>query len=276
MVTAVESEFGLPDKKIREYDSQFKGRKGNEFKKLIIWASSRVGINPGLLAANALAETNRNTYLSKNKVNSYFGPGVDDFYQERGRIGKKVPAIEDIRWDKTTVVTHYNDAKKKRLVKSIWFNTGKDALLANAVYLKYHEEFLRDAAKRAHKSFDSLSLETRFALTRYAVRSGVGNGKVRLLEALKGSDILVRRPGKLDSKRAATIHTVQAIHLSKNIFRISLQPRPPQPRLRPQPRPRPIVTPRPRPMRRGKKTLDDFNPNFITKTRKEKTKVNMT
>ena len=207
---------------------QFWGKSGKKFKSLIEQAAKKVDLNPGLLAATMLAETgNRNDYLTKNKVSSY-RIGVDDFYDRRHAIAQRVPVYAKVGWDRNQKpAEHYNDAKKPRIVKTIKFNSGPDALLASAVYLKYGAVRLREEASKLGRDFFKLPLETRWALIRMAFNAGVGGAIKRLIRALKGEDILVRKnfPRKAyQTDRNATIHTARALHLSEWIFGVSMKP----------------------------------------------------
>jgi WXG100 family type VII secretion target len=217
---AASPNLGVSDKQITSYDWAFRGKRGEEFKQTIEWAAKEVGINPGLLAANVIAETSRDDYLVKGKVDSFL-IGTDDFYDKRNDISNKVPAYSKIGWDKTqTPVIDTNE--NGRQVKTIYFNSGKDALLASAVYLKHDEEVLRQEAAKNGKDFDKLPVETRFALTRLAFNAGLGRAKKNLLEALDGQDILVHTSKKKEGpQRKATIHTAQAMHLSETIFGVT-------------------------------------------------------
>lgn len=210
--------------------TKFWGKSGKRFKTLVERAAKQVDINPGLLASTLLAEEpDRRHYLTNEKVSSY-RIGVDDFYKERERIRRRVPAYRKIGWDeRQTPVVHLNDARKPREVATIFFDSGPDALLASAVYLKYGETLLREWAAQRGEDFHKLPIEIRFALTRIAFAGGVGTAKNRLERVLDGGDILVRKnlPSKIyQTDRNATIRTAQALHLSEWIFRVPAQSAP--------------------------------------------------
>ena len=201
----------------------FRGAGGRHFRQLVDDAARKVDINPGLLAAALIGETGTIAdYLSTGKVGSY-RTGVDDFYAMRAILAKNVPAYADIGWDKKQKpAVHLNDAKDRpREVQSIWFDSGADALLATAVYLKYGEVRLRDDAKKLGGDFDALPVETRFALVRMSMAAGRAGAASRLAKALKGQDVLVRDytdPVIYHTNRNATIRAAEAMFLSGWIF----------------------------------------------------------
>jgi hypothetical protein len=201
-----------------------------------------------------MAETRRpKSYLSSEKVKSYH-IGTDDFYEGRASIKARVPAYGKVKWDKNqTPVEHDNDSvscKKKakaeaegnkteydkyskncRKVKTIWFDSGSDGVLATAVYVKSKEVRLREIAAEWKKDFDSLPLATRLALTRIAMAAGTAGATPFLKDALKGGDIFVRKAilvREYQTKRNATVRTAQAMHLSDWIFGIPVASAPVQ------------------------------------------------
>jgi len=240
---------------VAERDSQFWGKTGQKFKELVEWAATEVDINPGFLAAVLLAEWDQSsTYMSGGEVRSFLS-GTDDFFEARAQLAANVPAFSKVHFDVTKKTTNINE--HGRVVTTIPFNSGKDATLATAVYLKYAEIKLRKGMKKNGGDFDSLPAETRFALVRIAMAAGhggidtdgtlirfkkkndqwvaVGKGETggvlvgvatRLERVLKGQDILIRvnepRGEPTQSAhitdRNATILAAQALHLSDWIF----------------------------------------------------------
>src|SRR5262245_38699690 len=202
----------------------FVGKSGKRLKKLVEDAATDVDLNPGLLGTIMMAETRRpQSYLSSEKASSYH-IGADDFYEGRAAIKARVPAYAKVKWDKSQKPSeHLNDAKKPRLVKTILFDSGPDAVLATAVYLKFREVRLREIAADSGEDFDSLPLATRFALTRMAMAAGTAGATPYLNDALKGKDIFVREAIPVrayQTKRNATVRTAQAMHLSDWVFGI--------------------------------------------------------
>lgn len=201
----------------------FRGAAGKRFEQLVETAAQTVGLNAGLIAAALIGETgSAAAYLRSGKVDSYL-VGVDDFFALRGVLAKNVPAYAQIRWDKKqNPEVHLNDArKKKREVQTIFFDSGADALLATAVYLKYAEVRLRDDAGKLGGDFDALPIETRFALIRMSMAAGRAGAAKRLAKALKGKDILVRdwTPPKIyKTDRNATVRAAEALFLSGWVF----------------------------------------------------------
>jgi hypothetical protein len=213
------SQISVNKKKIEQYDYYFKGQIGEKFKKLIEWAANEVQINPGLLAVNLMAETSRTDYLTTNKVSSFI-IGTDDFYDKRFELEKQILAYSKIFWDKKNITINTNENGRK--VKSVFFQSGRHATLASAVYLKHGEIVLRQFATSINGNFDILPVETRFMLTRLAFNLGHNGANKELKLALKGRDILIRKPmKKAGPRRIATIRAIQAIHLSNTIFGIN-------------------------------------------------------
>jgi subtilisin family serine protease len=207
-------------------DRFFWGSSGKRFKQLVEDCARDTDLNPGLLGTIMMAETRDPfSYLSSDKIDSYY-IGIDDFYEARAAIAKRVPAYAKVGWDKTqTPRTHLNDAITPREVKSIDLDSGRDGALAIAVYIKFHEVRLREIAKDNRGDFDALSAETRFALTRAAMAAGTGGATKLLTDALAGKDIMVRKaiPVKIyQTQRNATVRAAQALHLSDWIFGIKL------------------------------------------------------
>jgi V8-like Glu-specific endopeptidase len=226
---------------VASHDRFFWGKSGKRLRQLVADAAREVDLNPGLLGTIMMAETRSpGTYLSSAKVSSYH-IGTDDFYEGRAAIKARVPAYAKVRWDKSQVPeSHPNDAKTNpRTVKTIQFDSGPDAVLATAVYVKFYEVRLREIARERGGDFDSLPLEARFALTRMAMAAGAKGAQPRLEQALAGKDIMVRKPIKVvayQTQRNATVRTAQALHLSEWIFGIPLVPAPsPAPTPAPQP-----------------------------------------
>lgn len=215
-----------------DLDRFYWGSNGQVLRRLVENAAKQVGLNPGLLGAVIMAETRSPiSYLTKDKVSSYL-VGTDDFYEARAAIASRVPAYSKVHWDKNqTPQTHLNDATTPREVKTILFDSGPDALLATAVYLKFRETRLREIAKSMKADFDALPLATQIALTRIAMAAGTAGATPALQEALAQKDIFVRKniPVRIyQTRRNATVRTAQAIHLSEWIFGIPVQ-QPPGP-----------------------------------------------
>jgi hypothetical protein len=216
-------DLGVTAKQVGAYDWAFTKERGERFRALVEWAAKEVGLNPGLVAENLIAEARRDVYLSKGPATSY-NVGADDFYAKRRDIEAKVSAYKKVRWDPATKRAHDNDAKRPRKVVTVDFKSGPAALLGNAVYVKHGEEVLRTAAKAAGKDFDALPVEVRFALVRIAMNAGHGRALKNLTDALEGREVLIRKPMKVAGpQRNATIHAARAMHLSKSVFGVALR-----------------------------------------------------
>ena len=213
---------------VADIDRFYWGSSGKKLKQLVEKSAKEVDLNPGLLGTIIMAETRSpQSYLTSGKVSSYL-VGTDDFYEGRAAIAARVPAYSKVHWDKTqTPSSHLNDATTPREVKSILFDSGPDALLGTAVYIKFREVRLREISKSMNGDFDKLPVEIRFALARMAMAGGTAGVTPTLKDALDGKDILVRKaiPVRIyQTKRNATVRTAQAMHLSEWIFGIPLTP----------------------------------------------------
>jgi phosphatidylserine/phosphatidylglycerophosphate/cardiolipin synthase-like enzyme/monoamine oxidase/subtilisin family serine protease len=226
--SAENTALAVSGEEVADHDRFFWGNSGKRLKELVEDAAKEVDLNPGLLGVIMMAETRRpQSYLSSEKVSSYL-IGTDDFYEGRTAIAARVPAYAKVKWDKNqTPFIHYNDARTPREVKDILFDSGPDAVLATAVYVKFREVRLREVAAELKGDFDHLPLETRFALARMAMAAGTAGVTPLLRDALAGKDILIRKAIPVEiyqTQRNATVRTAQAIHLSDWIFGNRLAP----------------------------------------------------
>jgi subtilisin family serine protease len=157
---------------VAERDQQFWGTTGKKFRDLVEWAAGEVDINPGLLGAVLLAEVDTSsTYLSPGEIVTFLS-GTDDFFEERAQLKANVPAFSQVHFDATKKTINTNE--NGRDVTTIPFNSGKDAALATAVYLKNGEIKLRAGAQKNGGDFDKFPIQTQFALTRIAMAAGHG------------------------------------------------------------------------------------------------------
>jgi len=258
---SVDNDLAVHGKFVAERDPQFWGVNGRIFRDVVRSVAEEVDLNPGFLSAVLLAEVGSAApYLKTGPVSSFF-TGTDDFFAQRERLKKHVPAFANVHFDKTKIHENINETGRK--VKSILFDTGKDAARATAVYLAYARLKLQAAAKTNGGDFDTLPVQVQFALMRIAMAAGHGGielngnfvwflkkgGKSKQVKAgtkgavlvgvarwvdrvLKGEDIFIRdwtgrtfpSTAKATS-RNATILVAQALHLSDWHFGISLVPR---------------------------------------------------
>src|SRR5262245_47193892 len=79
------------------FDSTFAGRRGVDFAARVDRVARLVGLDPGLLATNLLAEIqDRAVWMSPAPLQSHT-VGVDYWHDERTRIRRAVPAAASIR-----------------------------------------------------------------------------------------------------------------------------------------------------------------------------------
>jgi hypothetical protein len=202
---------------LTEYDSAFQGTLGQQLKELVSWAANEVDLNSGLVAVNAAVEVDRpkEVYLRAGPVSS-FEIGVDDYYDKRVDIARKVPAHSNVRWDPSRVEVNINE--QGREVRTVWFATGRDALLASAVYLKHGEVVLSTAATNSGNDTSLLPVLVRYMLIRLAFNAGHAAALKYLQSALAGENILVWGPRRTGPRWSATLHAAQALHVSEAIF----------------------------------------------------------
>ena len=255
---SVDNDLAVQGKFVAERDPQFWGTNGKAFRDIVRSVAAEVDLNPGFLSAVLLAEVGSAApYLKTGPVFSFF-TGTDDFFAQRERLKAHVQAFSNVHFDKTKIFESINENGRK--VKSIFFDTGKDAARATAVYLAYARLKLQAAAKTNGGNFDVLPVQVQFALMRIAMAAGHGgielngnfvwflkkDGKSLQVKAgtkgavlvgvarwlyrvLKGEDIFVRDwtgrtfPSTVKAtSRNATILVAQALHLSDWHFGIPL------------------------------------------------------
>ena len=225
---------------IEMYDSYFTGPKGALLKSRIEKAARQVQINPGLLAASLFAEDARSSYTQQSGEVDGWTIGTDDYKEREARLHREIPASTTIK--PTRYASQTNE--QGREIKEVPVFKAADATLASAVYLKDSENSVRKALHEMGGEFDFLPVEERFALTRFALNAGSGAMRKQLVEFLgltlqRGNKYLHNATGReflgftsgtlkngveqFDSRhprRAATVHTAQAIHLSQKIFNV--------------------------------------------------------
>jgi hypothetical protein len=233
-------DLGTNPATVQMYDSYFAGKDGPLLKARIEDAARQVGVNPGLLAASLFAEFSPGYYARPNgqEVEGWL-IGTDDYQERKADIEAKIPAakaLKPIRYE-----PHVNEAG--RLIPGVPIFRAQQAVLASAVYLKHSELQVRSIMLSIGGSFDRLTVEHQFALTRYTMNAGAGAARKRVSELLgfspgkkglvhdkKPREFLAYTPWKLKDgveqfsathpQRAATAHAAQAIHLSQKIFAI--------------------------------------------------------
>jgi hypothetical protein len=233
-------DLGTNPATVQMYDRNFAGTRGALLKARIEDAARRVGLNPGLLAASLFAEFPASAYSKRSGEVEGWDIGTDDYKERKADIERKVPAaksLKPIRYD-----PHTNE--QGRFIPEVPVFKAEDAVLASAVYLKYSELEVRRIMASMGGSFDRLTVEHQFALTRYALNAGIGRARQRIMEFLglslsKGvyspgkasKEFLQYRSGTLKGgveqfsarhpQRAATAHAAQAVHISQNTFGVN-------------------------------------------------------
>jgi peptidoglycan hydrolase-like protein with peptidoglycan-binding domain len=204
------------------FDSQFAGASGTAFRDRIRTIAQDVGLDPGLLAANLLAEIqNRATWMSTGSIESP-QVGVDYWHEERPKIRAAVPATRRIRdsmiTDSAGQPVHFFNEVGNDTGPKYRFTAGKDGMLALAGALAWREIRLRNAFGTG--VYDAAPAAVRFAALRLSFNPSFARGKAMIETSSKGGDPLIRSgPGGTGKPtRAATIRAGQALHLSQSVF----------------------------------------------------------
>lgn len=204
------------------FDLEFAGANGTTFRDRVRDVARDVGLDPGLLATNLLAEIQRRaTWLSTGPVESQ-QVGVDYWHEERPKIRAAVPAArgisDSIVTDAAGQPRHFINEVGNDTGPIYRFATGRDGMLALAAAVAWREVRLR--AVLATGVYDRLPATVRFAGVRLAFNAGFSRGRRLVETAAKGTDPLIRSgpggPGR--PVRAATIRAGQALHLSQSVF----------------------------------------------------------
>lgn len=205
-------------------DKKFEGAEGERFKALVQDAATKVGLDPGLLAAALLAEEARGSFTKTSGEQDTFTIGADDYLSKRAEIERRIPAAKEIKI--TPIGEDENEQTRK--VKSGAFRADQ-AVLVDAVYLKHGELKVRDAFEAQGADFDTLTPELKFAFTRLAMNPG----KTPVAEQVKkflatrdiadtAPDILIRTGIKGQDARkpqsGATRVSAIGVHLSQKVF----------------------------------------------------------
>jgi hypothetical protein len=216
--------LNIDPKVLASEDAKFDGPEGQKFKARIEDAAKKVQLDPGLLAAALLAEESRDTFTKSSGEENTFHIGADDFLEKMSAIQKEIPAANDLHV--TPVAVNTNEQSRR-------VQTGKfkadDAVLVDAVYLKFGELQVRKAFTALGSDFDTLTPELKFAFTRLAMNPGKDSVKTQVEKFLKTRDIADTAPGVLirtgvkdqDARKpqsGATRVAAIGIHLSQKIF----------------------------------------------------------
>lgn len=218
--------FGIPLNSQRNglygFDAAFSTSNGKAFADLVRRVAQQVDLNPGLLAANALAEVQSPAFWLQAGPVRNDEVGVDYWDEERSKIRAAVPAALLIR-DRTVrnasgnTIPFRNEQGNNTGPKHE-FATGPDGLLALASAIAWRQKRLR--ASLAPGRFDALSTPVRFTALRIGFNPGMKFGLRFVRNAAAGRRVLVRQgpAGPHHGYRAATIRAGQAIHLSCKVF----------------------------------------------------------
>jgi hypothetical protein len=205
-------------------DPAFRNPSGPEFKTLVANAAKAVGIDPGLLAANALTEVSiRREYQAPTPINN-MRIGLDTWADHEAHIKKEVSAVANLKVEHTRDFENNELNEGRRLVN---FPSGPAGLLAMAAMLKHFEIELE--RKAGPDRWMKLPDPVRFELIRLQYNPGKADVNALLKDAVAGKSIIessgpTRRPvadggiPQVHPQRAATVMAAQAAHLSQSVF----------------------------------------------------------
>src|SRR5262249_22630434 len=142
---SVDNDMAVHGKLVAERDPLFWGADGKNLRDIGRSVAAEVDLNPGFWSAVLLGEGGSAApYFKKDPVFSWFS-GTDDFFVQQERLKRLVPAFANVHFDNTRIFEVTNEHGRK--VKSIFFDTGKDAARATAVYIAYARLKLQAGAK---------------------------------------------------------------------------------------------------------------------------------
>jgi len=203
---------GRPD--LKTWDSQFKGPRGEQFRKNVQDAAKEMGVDPGLLAANALAEVDTRDFWL-NGAFTFKGTtttarrsdiaGLDFWVTSQAGVKAAVPSAKGI--NASQVGWFLQEPKQEELKKItdsgqrqvfweknrlpvVGFTDAKTALRALAAMTKFHELQLQKLV--GAEAWGRFTDAERFALTRFSFNAGPNAVKKPAAQAAAGEDILVR------------------------------------------------------------------------------------
>jgi hypothetical protein len=208
------------------FDAALSGAAGARFAARVAAVARRVGLDPGLLVTNLLAEIQRPAvWLSAAPITSPM-VGVDYWHEEQTRIRRLVPAAADVRQsllrDTSGRPRHFINEVGRDTGPIYVFASGGDGMLALASSVAYRNVRLRRSV--ATGVYDRLTPAVRFAAVRAAFNAGFSVGRRMIQQAAAGRDPLIRRGpvGPRHPRRTASLRAGQALHLSCTVFRNAL------------------------------------------------------
>jgi hypothetical protein len=182
---AVDQGKGRPD--LATWDGNFKVRGAFQFYRWVEWSALQTGIDPGLLAANALVETESTApYIGKDTVDNIV-IGLDFWDSTQAAIKKAVPAAAGVHSKQLTNRPPNELGQDTGFAHE--FANGPQALLAMAAYLKWTEQRIADHIGQA--AWAALPDPTRFHLTRLAFNPPKEGWKPTAEKAARGESPVI-------------------------------------------------------------------------------------
>jgi hypothetical protein len=211
------TDVGVDEATLRRFDASLKSL---TLKRRISRCAGRVGLNPGLLAAVALAENSPRIYTRQTGKLDTYKVGADDLWARWFRI-KRIRGASELRF-LGRPIRHANDGVPPRTVITREF-PARQAVLVVALYLKDRENTIRRLFKEEGGDFDALPPLMRFFMSRLAYNPGRTTLRTRVKHVRRGVDVYDRSgpravKGRPRVRRAATIHAARAMYLSVRVF----------------------------------------------------------
>jgi hypothetical protein len=168
------AEPGWDHPRLTAWDRQLQGVAGASLRLLVEQTAKLVGVDPGLLAANALHEvTSGSWYVQKVKSVPNTLVGVDWWHTMQVGVKAVVPAAATIQ--ATPQAGHFVNEKGEDAGPVYLFKDGPNALLAVACTLEYLEVQLEKEVGAA--AWARMPIGERFALVRYGYNAGLNGAK---------------------------------------------------------------------------------------------------
>ena len=212
------------------FDNAFDGAAGERFKELVEQFANEFDIDPAILAVNALTETGRGTYLSRNKVRSVL-VGLDfwDTLQQRVRNnvdGARSLSRTEVLRDSNGIPVNYENENFNDAGPIHLFNNGQDALRAMAATIKFYQN--NHTGVIGSSDYSNLPYEVRNAALRLHFHKGPGRARQLIREANSANAdtkrvLLDQGPtGREYPVRTATVRSAQTSHVSQHQFERAL------------------------------------------------------
>lgn len=208
--------LGVSPQMLARYEQQLTGSKGAKFKKRVVDAASKTGVNAGLLAAVCLFEQAKASFWTRTTgEGSTYRAGSDHFYTRRHSIRRAAPEASSIRILRTEGGTN-----EQRNAVTIAYVPASQLVLVTACYLKERIAVMRRIYNSEGGQFDMLPNYMQFFLSRLIFNPGKVSLRRRSRQILDGENLLVTQGARRSDRprRGATICAALAMQLNLKYF----------------------------------------------------------